>query len=367
MKRTLYREQNGQVLVQVTLMMLVLMLFVALAVDVGHIYSERRLMQNAADAGALAGAWELCLGHGEAAAIGQAQLYASANGAQVADVLVNGNGVSVAASETTDMYFAGLIGIYTVTVSAEAESACGAANDACGIWPIALPLRVWEYYSDECWETVVIIDSEKICGDEVGELDCGPYEVSTGGDRAWLDFGQPDPGIYGSIHCAGNCGAAALKCWMQQTYPVVIDLPICIRGESGTIGSAFKEAGDPMHKDQIRNIPIFDSFTDSGVCPDGDDVLGDSCNNNRMYHIIDVACVQIDRYEPQYEIPLVQPTAEPVGPGTPTPEPTKTPKPEVVQALIVKVACGPVCAEGCGSTTGATPGPGYTMGVSLLR
>jgi len=57
-----YRKQSGQVLIQVALMIGVLLLMAALAVDVGNMYAERRRMQNAADAGALAGARDLCLG-----------------------------------------------------------------------------------------------------------------------------------------------------------------------------------------------------------------------------------------------------------------------------------------------------------------
>ncbi len=48
--------ENGQTLVWVALAMVVLLAFVGLAIDGGAVYAERRRMQNAADAGALAGA-----------------------------------------------------------------------------------------------------------------------------------------------------------------------------------------------------------------------------------------------------------------------------------------------------------------------
>ena len=56
------RGTSGQTLIIVAIAMLVLALFVALAIDGGHLLAERRRMQNAADAGALAGAWEICFG-----------------------------------------------------------------------------------------------------------------------------------------------------------------------------------------------------------------------------------------------------------------------------------------------------------------
>jgi hypothetical protein len=50
------RSESGQVFIILILVMVVLMGFMALAIDVGMLYSERRRAQNAADAGALAAA-----------------------------------------------------------------------------------------------------------------------------------------------------------------------------------------------------------------------------------------------------------------------------------------------------------------------
>lgn len=376
---SIYRCEEGQALVQVALALLVLLLFVALAVDVGNIYGERRRMQNAADAGALAGARVLCtLGFdAQGAAVAAAEDYATRNGAQLVTVTFPEiNVVDVAVQEAADTFFIGLIGIHTVDVPAEAAALCGIADVTCGMWPIALPERVWikaplEHCDGE--PILVLIDSEKICGDEVGQLACRDNEVSTGGMRAWLDFAQPDPEKYEDLQCVGNCGAQALKCWIANPYPDNIPIPCCIRGQPGVIGSAFKEAGDPVHHGEIRKIPLFDSFTDDGVCPDGDGdgqadkVLGDSCNTNRMYHITEVVCVRIGHYDSKYEVPLVQPSPEPPEPGEPPPEPTPTPKPEVVKALIVHVVCPHKCTEGCATTPGGIPQPGDVTAVSLIK
>lgn len=51
-----WRNQNGVTIVIVAIVMTVLVMFVALAVDLGHLYAARNELQNAADAGALAGA-----------------------------------------------------------------------------------------------------------------------------------------------------------------------------------------------------------------------------------------------------------------------------------------------------------------------
>src|SRR5688572_8207420 len=60
-------DERGQAIVLVALSLVVLLLFAALAVDGGRFVSERRYLQNAADAAALAGVleWRQALGRGE--------------------------------------------------------------------------------------------------------------------------------------------------------------------------------------------------------------------------------------------------------------------------------------------------------------
>ncbi|MBP1920804.1 TadE/TadG family type IV pilus assembly protein [Youngiibacter multivorans] len=68
--KMLMKNEDGAVVVIVALMMTVLMGFAALAIDVGFMYNQRRSLQNAADAGALAGVLEIELsGDYESAAI----------------------------------------------------------------------------------------------------------------------------------------------------------------------------------------------------------------------------------------------------------------------------------------------------------
>jgi Flp pilus assembly protein TadG len=106
MKAAFHRQETGAVLVQVALMMVVLLLFVGLAVDGGNAYFERRHMQNAADAGALAGARASATA---ATPSQQATDYAvTRNGADTALVEVIDNQVRVVASCTRETYFMGL-------------------------------------------------------------------------------------------------------------------------------------------------------------------------------------------------------------------------------------------------------------------
>ncbi len=55
-KKSMITDQKGAVAVIVAVCLVVFVGFTALAVDVGHLYVVRNELQNAADAGALAGA-----------------------------------------------------------------------------------------------------------------------------------------------------------------------------------------------------------------------------------------------------------------------------------------------------------------------
>ena len=182
------QKQKGQVLVQVALLMVVLLAFLALAIDVGHVYAERRRMQNAADAGALAGAQEICFGdYGEAE--GKAREYTiTRNGAQTADIDIQGGTVTVVAGETVPTFFAGVIGFPTVDVSAIAAAACGKARSALGLWPIAFNEGLW--YKKACGQKFLLWDDSD-------RADCDTWNCDVDGDevpdlpldgRAWADF-----------------------------------------------------------------------------------------------------------------------------------------------------------------------------------
>ena len=90
--KSLIAGQRGTVIVYVGILILVLIGFAALAVDIGHLYVARNELQNAADAGALAGAHELYLNNGTAVNPGANQVgydTARANNSQNLAVEVN--------------------------------------------------------------------------------------------------------------------------------------------------------------------------------------------------------------------------------------------------------------------------------------
>jgi hypothetical protein len=128
--------------------------------DGGNAYAARRQAQNAADAGALAGATYMCKHRNEAGAVTQAiavaEDYAVLNEAvdppAVYASLTNAN-VIVTATVTRTTFFAGLLGFNEVSPVAVAEAAC--RPPGVGVLPVA-----WS-----CRENAL---GELICNDNIG-------------------------------------------------------------------------------------------------------------------------------------------------------------------------------------------------------
>lgn len=129
------RFDQGSTLVTVAMTLLVLVIFLALAVDVASAYAERRKMQNAADAAALAGA-EVLIGGGSDADVynaiseytltqGSADSFESfyiPSGQAVGSGFVpsDATGVRIIARETVPTFFAGVMGINSMPAVGEA-------------------------------------------------------------------------------------------------------------------------------------------------------------------------------------------------------------------------------------------------------
>jgi len=355
MKHQVWQEQDGQALVQVTLMLLVLILAVALAIDVGNLYGERRRMQNAADAGALAGARAMCLGYHDDV-VSQALYYAvDQNGADpdLTEVSVNGNRVIVVATESVDTYFIRVIGITTVDVGAEAEAACGGATSACGAWPLAFdaarydtmdcptdgsPGTQFYIWVDDNWDTADLNDlcSKCYCDDiqAYGGVPMGS------GSRGWLRLSEPPPNYPNPGGCGGNCGQA-LKCWLEYLYSGPVGIGDCVPGQPGVDSAALHAA--ELHEGDLVYVLLYDS----GSC---EDVVGD-CPGD-PYHVVGFGCVQVE------EVTTI--TWEPrEGFGV-----SDCPKNDKV--ILASKSCD--CpATNCGGTDGDVIPPAGVGAVSLVR
>jgi Flp pilus assembly protein TadG len=139
--RRFRRRPAGQTFLLISIALVVLLGVSALAVDIGDLWTTRRLMQSAADAGAVAGADEIAIGGTSTAITAAAKDAASHNGfadggtrpgaTNTITVAVhnpptsgpyaaNSNAVEVDVSQTQPTYFMKVLGMQTVPVSTTA-------------------------------------------------------------------------------------------------------------------------------------------------------------------------------------------------------------------------------------------------------
>ena len=387
---------EGQTLVQLALMLTVLMAFAALAVDFGRVYMERRRLQNAADAGALAAGRARCFGGvgGTYGTVAQAyaagELYATSleyNGAPAADVSsMDGWTYTVTTSKDVEMTFASVVGLSTVPVRALAAAKCGGATSGCGFWPVTLSESQWDQmYEAACkngkpqtlyvWASLhsgkqncddpldptCCVDDPSNPGACMGtctdnnckDPNCGiDYDCDVNNDgiddvfadqgRGWLDFtGFQDPNNPSGDCPKTGCGASELGDCLSGDPNVKLTVPFCMSGDRGVKGGV-KRAVETRAGDTI-GFPVFEKFCPNpGECHDG-------------FFIKSFGCMQVDDKKPWYHLVL-----NAINPNVP----------QKWHAWVIRstVACSG-CATNCGGTsTGApTPEPGGVRAVSLVK
>lgn len=313
--------EKGQTLVLVVIGFLVFVAVLALVLDGGNAYAARRQAQNAADAGALAGATYMCKHRNEAGAltqaIGVAEDYAVLNEAVdppgVFASLTNAN-VIVTATVTRTTFFAGLIGFNEVSPMAVAEAAC--RPPGVGVLPVAWSCRENVVGELTCVEdigpcrsetdpkgmgcTYLIMDTVKVkkgscipC-DPALDPECDPsycqndltcaYPIDPPTDCS-PDIDPLDPLDANLIDCdidddcvddlaAGGSrswldldgapagGAAELKGWISGAVQVdPLDVHTWLAGQSGGAVSLFKTAKDYILGEEII-LPVFNKSCD---------------------------------------------------------------------------------------------------------
>jgi len=328
------RNRNGQVLVLVALALLVLLGIVALAVDGGNLYAERRKMQNAADAGALAGARVLCYEADQTPpyddVVDEARKYAiERNGADGAQVTVSGSlTVTVVATETATTFFARVIGFPTADIAARASAMCQGPQSGGGLWPLAVGEDVYRddpendlyiecgeaFYAyvssseitlDSCTFPALAISTSPAYGecttddgDPVWLPDVDEVQHLDSDSRGWLDLQVPvEPFPY---PCKNqSCGEKNVECWVLNTHPGEIRIGDCIAGESGNMPALSKPVNTECG--EIHNLLLFDETCDILSDPDPDRWF--ACNQNwppppgeDYYRISGFGCMRVLGY-----------------------------------------------------------------------
>jgi hypothetical protein len=285
-------NERGQSLVIIALGLLAFVAILALVLDGGYAYAMKRQAQNAADAGALAGATAMCKQHSESAGVDAARIYAvDKNGADPNPVIVaslSSATVKVTATVTKPTFFAGVIGFGTVSPKAVAEAAC--RPPGVGTLPVGWSCRENVVGQLNCVEqtgpcriesdpkglncTYVLMDSVKV--KEKGKKNCDPAdpncyiqndltcavpdascnytpdpskpnvidcdldndckdELMVGGARSWLDL------------TGKKGGADELRNWISgKEVPPQIQVHTWLPEQSGVATSIFHDVADHL-------------------------------------------------------------------------------------------------------------------------
>jgi hypothetical protein len=353
MKRFFSDMEDGQALIQVSIAMIVLLGFAALAIDVSFGYSQRRDMQNAADAGALAGAYHMCFVSSDENEVRDvAETYATDhNRADSADVDIAGAIITVTTHIAEPTFFANIFGSSELNVTAQAVSACGRANAACGLWPIAFKDTSWYAVEKSCGQKFILWNSEDAA--DCNTYDCvniGPHVITDSlplDGRAWVDFSAVLPDGEGDYCDQSGCGASEIEARLEgetkqgEECRSYAKLGECAAGGTGkgVAASAWSTAGD-----QAPRVITFPLYSEMGCTMENDS--GDACGNLR-YRLTSFGCVKIHG---SYTLC------------------TKDGKCNASNKVIVaEVACGPECASTCGTPTGELAGPGDVKAAGILK
>ena len=296
--------QSGQSMVLIGLMMIVFIAMLAVILDGGYAYVQRRNAQTAADAGAMAGARELCLTGDPDMAIAAAIDYAiTRNRALEADVVVLDGEVKVTTRIPFATFFGSILGRPSITSSAIAAANCFAPSRAEGILPIAwhcpldnilLDLYGNQYCDFQTYDGVgdpdiselyIIMNSRKVGEEDVpfcmleGPVNCdldgdGDEELLVGGDRSWLDLS------------GGGGGASELVDWIENGFPDEVNMHTWYAGQSGVANNIFQaiDTGTQFI------LPVFDAVSvgepTSPQLHGGDTIVSTSGTWTNYFHVI---------------------------------------------------------------------------------
>lgn len=368
-----WRREDGQSIIVVTLALFVLIALAALAIDVGSTYADRRQMQNAADAGALAGARELCLRSSADVAKAKAIQYMTANNAATTAATVSGNVVNTTAGKTASTPLASALGWSTINVDASAGAACGRATAACGLFPVAFSQSIWQQlYSpngETCKPTQIAVwdgdnknqtpicvvngvEQYNICkcyNCDLNKDGKDDFAVVTSQGRAWLDFSEAILPYTDSCTASG-CGASELACEIRNGSGSRIDLPKCISGDNGIKAGVKDDVNS--RAGQNLSIALYDSLgCSTSNCPGGN-----------TFHVTSFGCITMAANSPWGTLPG---NLDPLPAFQGNKDYTTINK--NVKIIWANVNCSNSCTSTCGGSDGTQPKPWELTAVSLTK
>jgi Flp pilus assembly protein TadG len=312
------RTQSGQILVAFVIAIIAIIAMVSLVIEGGNLFAQQRIAQNAADSTANAGTIVIAeklsgairTGDDVAAAVAAAS---AANGLQNTVALytdnfgvplsppvtvapgtalpANARGVKATGNRVVDTSMARVIGINTLTASAEATAIAGAhsggciPDSPCTLLPVTVPIT-----------TQICDGSGRFTGiGGPGDLWQIAQEPLVAGNESILPLCKLSPGAVGWLDLGPGNLAQEIS-----TPRGAIQIPAWVQTQPGNVNSVEGELNAYMG--DIVLIPLFDGTcrrnpgAGSAICPTADQGVDPTTGgNNTWYHIPYLAAFVLDR------------------------------------------------------------------------
>ncbi len=278
-------HDRGAVLVMVSISLVTIFGFVALTVDLGNAWQNRRGLVNASDAGALAAVQEYATGGDGCAAVAGAYVVSNKSDATMtrcepsvtAAAGVQGT-VTVEAKTTVNYFFAPILGIDNKVVSSSTTAKYGRPLGLFGLRPfglcedtlLALPEFQTFLASPGFYEALADTSDTKIA--RVGYAKTDP---------AACNDGDPVPGNWANIDFNGGANSTSeFADWVKNGYPDVIDRGVAYSGDTGSLSNTLQQELNHLVTSKAEfGLPLFDKADLSG--------------SNARFHISGFVAVQV--------------------------------------------------------------------------
>ncbi len=307
MKKNLFQNSEiAQIIPIVVIGVLIIIMLSAVIVDGGSLLSNRRSAQAAADAGALAGAKQLCAEDSSAtrtAARNTAYQYVTSNNAAFSSeptfstVSISGHdvlGITVYTNVTNESFFARALGEYGLTAGAKATAGCYHPSQTVHLIPLAFyynspPVNAGDADCDTNGtcdlvnydftelmtllqataakdqpldDIYVIMNEVKICEkNSIGEIVCvNMAKNASGGSRAWIDLTELSEGAnLKQIFAQGVTSDLFLPAWLNEQPGVSADVY-----NNRVYENLPAIGGYETSPYRMVLVPVFDNFCSSG-------------------------------------------------------------------------------------------------------
>lgn len=294
-----HKHQAGQSILIIAFALVALVALLALVVDAGNAYVQRRQIQNAMDAGAQAGALALAQGKNSGEINTEINRFVSANGANPSDVrayyvvqdanrnniVVRDNtilgygagfvpttlnvggtqlpvvGVQVEGSKTFGTYFAGVVGVKQMP--AGGASAAYATKGACsgsGLFPIAVSDGLFPDDDNDGVKEVHYEDDEPTYSYKIWQKDSDVSPDPHSGNFGWLFWRGQNSSATVLAENMNNAESGISGTWsVSETIPANTGI-----SASDAVRQALRDRIDGTKPSSVV-VPVYDQFTGTGT------------------------------------------------------------------------------------------------------